>query len=350
MPAPGADTAHKHRLLVVEDDPATLALLRRQLERAGYEVIAGSNGREAVTALNEIGADIVVADWDMPEMSGIELCRAVHELRDTQLLGLMYFIVLTAHTEKARVVEALEAGADDFVRKPYDLPELLARIRAGERILVLQEELRERQLELSKYTAQLAGLNRALERLANTDTLTGLPNRRHVLERFDEAWSLAERRDHRLGCIMFDVDHFKRVNDTYGHKAGDLVLQGIAKTVGDVVRRYDTCGRFGGEEFLVVCPEETVEGMCIVAERIRAAIADTPVFCDGTRIDVTVSLGTACRRDQHAAPEALIAEADALLYAAKDNGRNRVWFADDQGEHHQLTARPTVAADPDGTA
>ncbi len=340
-----ADSQHKYRLLVVEDDPDTLTLLKLQLTRAGYDVIAGSNGREAVTALSEIGAQIIVADWDMPEMSGLELCRAVHELRELTALGLIYFIILTAHAEQERVVEAFAAGADDFVRKPYHLPELLARIRAGERILALQDELYERQVELSKQSAQLAGLNRTLERLANTDTLTNLPNRRRVLERLQDAWALAERHDQPLSCITFDIDHFKRVNDTFGHHAGDSVLQNIADSVRKLIRRYDVCGRVGGEEFLIVCPNVTNDVAVRIAERIRLAVANTPTYSNGQRIDVTISLGVTSRRPEYPNPDALLRAADALLYRAKEQGRNQTWCvaADGQPKPAETIAPAPVA-------
>ena len=340
----------KHRLLVVEDDPATLNLLQHHLEKAGYEVICRCNGKEAVAALGEIGARVIIADWNMPEMTGLELCLAVQELRDTSALRATYFILLTANTEKKKVLEAFEAGADDFVRKPYDIQELLARIRAGERILRLQDELIDRQLELSMTNAQSALLNRKLEKLANTDTLTGLPNRRRVFERLHDIWALAERHNHHLSCIMFDVDHFKRVNDTYGHQAGDMVLQAIAKTVRRLLRRYDICGRIGGEEFLIICPNEPATGAVRLAERLRINLADQTIHCDDVRINVTISLGVAAIRPEHTSPDALIADADNMLYAAKENGRNQIWLADQSGRRRYLEpeqAAPTTNPERD---
>ena len=340
----------KHRLLVVEDDPATLKLLQHHLEKAGYEVICCCNGKEAVTTLGEIGAKVIIADWSMPEMTGLELCQAVQELRDTSALGATYFILLTAHTEKKKVLEAFEAGADDFVRKPYDIQELLARIRAGERILRLQDELIDRQLELSKANAQFAVLNRKLEKLANTDTLTGLPNRRRVFERLNDAWALAERHNHHLSCIMFDVDHFKRVNDTHGHQTGDMVLRAIAKTVRRLLRRYDICGRIGGEEFLVICPNEPATGAAQLAERLRVHLANQTIHCDDVRINVTISFGVTAMRPEHATPDALIADADSMLYAAKENGRNQIWLSDKSGRRRHLeseSAAPTTNQEGD---
>jgi two-component system cell cycle response regulator len=330
----------KRRILVVEDDPATLTLLQRQLERAGYAVIACADGREALTAVTASGTDIVVADWLMPVMTGIELCRALRELRTTGALPALYFILLTAHAERDTVVEGLEAGADDFLRKPYDFQELLARIRAGERILRLQEDLIERQLELAKSNAQLAVLNQRLTRLASFDPLTELPNRRCILERLHEAWSMAQRHDHRLSCIMADIDDFKKVNDRNGHRAGDVVLRAIAHSIQQSTRDYERCGRFGGEEFLVVCPLETVEAAATLAERLRLIVEQCEFKVGDASVRVTISLGVAAARAEHPSPDALIAEADSMLYAAKQNGRNCVWYADRDGVGHHLDPAP----------
>ncbi|MGD8450611.1 MAG: diguanylate cyclase [Phycisphaerae bacterium] len=332
----------QRRILVAEDDPATLALLRRQLERAGYTVIACADGKEALAALTNEGPEIVVADWLMPEMTGIELCRAVAELRASQVVRSLHFILLTAHGDKEKVVEGLEAGADDFLKKPYDLQELLARIRAGERILTLQNELYERQLELGKSNAELAVLNSKLTRLANYDSLTELPNRRYTIERFREAWDLARRHGRQLSCIMLDIDHFKRVNDTYGHHSGDLVLQEVARRIRDACRRYDFCGRFGGEEFLVVNAEEGITGATALAERIRTAVEGKEIAVEQNSVRVTISLGAASMRPEQSELDALIGEADGALYAAKGHGRNQVWYVDASGAQQHYTPTPVV--------
>lgn len=326
----GVDT--KRRILIAEDDPATLALLTRQLERAGYAVTGCANGREALDRLREWGADIVLADWSMPEMTGVDLCRAMTEQRDTLADQPVYTILLTAYGDKARVVEGLEAGADDFLSKPYDLPELLARIRAGERILDLQHQLHERQVELSRAAARLSQLNRRLSELASTDDLTKLPNRRYVLEHLHTVWALAGRHNRPLSCIMLDIDHFKRVNDTHGHRAGDGILEEVAAIMRECLRRGDICGRFGGEEFLVVCQETGVRGAAALAERIRAGVAQREMRAPAGAVTVTASLGVAALRGEHASPDALLAEADTALYAAKQHGRNCVWYADEAGQ------------------
>ena len=272
------------------------------------------------------------------------MCRALSALREEGAARSLYVILLTAHSDKGKVVEGLEAGADDFLRKPYNFQELLARIHAGERIQSLQDQLIARQIELKKSNAELGLLNDKLTRLANFDALTELPNRRYTLERFADSWAQARRYDRPLSCVMLDIDHFKRVNDTYGHKAGDIVLQEVAATLRSLVRRYDVCGRFGGEEFLCVCPEATVEAAAMVAERMRVSVRQQQILAEETQIAVTISLGVAAMRPDHASPDALTAEADAMLYAAKEHGRNRVWCTDSEGNGHAFD--PSLASAP----
>lgn len=335
------------RVLTVDDDPAALALLGRQLRAAGYEVASCSTGQAALTAITDAGADIVIADWLTPGLNGPALCRAVNELREKQAIGCLYVVLLAGGGDKEKLVQAFEAGADDFLSKPYDPDELLARIRAGERVLRLQDELIHRQLKLSKANAELAILNRELTKLANTDTLTDLPNRRSALLRFHDAWALARRRGRPLSCLMADVDRFKRINDTYGHSAGDLVLRRLAQIIRGRSRCYDICGRVGGEEFLVVCPEETTAGAAALAERLRLATEQEPFQTASERISVTISLGVATMRPAHTNPEALMTEADAMLYAAKQHGRNQVRMADAAGNARRFEQSPNGSEGPD---
>ena len=327
-----------HPVVLAEDDAPTRALLTHQLERAGYKVIGCANGKEALNAIRRVGSGILIADWSIPQMDGLELCRAIRQMQQMEVLGIVYFILLTARSDKSDVVRGLEAGADDYLTKPYHWEELLARLRVGGRILGLQDELIHRQIEVHKVNAQMAVLNAKLEKAANTDTLTEMANRRHVFERLSELWSLAERHDHPIACVMLDVDHFKRVNDTHGHAAGDEVLKIVARIIAERVRRYDVCGRFGGEEFIIICPETTVEEAGKLAERVRAAIEARPVPVDDAFIAVRLSAGVAARRPEGTTPDAMIAEADAMLYHAKQNGRNQVWLADGKGQGHALSA------------
>jgi two-component system cell cycle response regulator len=329
---------HPIRIVLAEDEPASRALLVRQLRKAGYDVVACENGKQALEAIRQEVSCIVVADWVMPEMDGLELCRTVRGLGEMQALAFVYFIVLTAHAEKERIVAGLEAGADDYLTKPYHPQELLARLRVGERNCALQRELFQRQVDLQKANAELAVLNKKLKKLASSDALTGLANRRHLFDRLAEVWALAVRNDRPLSCIMFDIDKFKFINDTHGHVAGDEVLKNLADVFRGCLRRYDVMGRFGGEEFCVVCPETTIEGAASLAERIRLAVAEAKCAVDGTTISITISLGVAGRSPAQDNPDALIVAADTMLYRAKENGRNQVWVCEADGRTHRLEA------------
>ncbi len=312
-------------VVVAEDDEATRALLTRQMEAAGFDVRAFANGRLALDAVRTLDAAIVVADWHMPDMDGISLCQAVSELRDAHALRTCFFLLLTAQSDTHSIVRGLEAGADDYLTKPYHKEELLARMRAGQRINELQELLWRRQRELERVNTELARMTHRLEKLANTDVLTGLSNRRHFFERAAEFWSLACRHDHPLTCMMFDIDRFKRVNDTWGHAAGDQVLRQVSALVREEVRKSDILGRIGGEEFCVLMFAASCEGAAQTAERLRGVIAAEEFTFEGHRIPVTLSLGVAERSAGHTGVDALLADADAMLYKAKHAGRNQVW-------------------------
>lgn len=335
---------------IVEDDAASRRLLQRQLELAGYTVRAASNGRDAIEMMSELGSGIVIADWSMPELDGIQLCRALRELESMQALGSIYYILLTAHTGKEQVIEGLAAGANDYLTKPYHSGELLARVQVGERVLGLQEELRRQTVEFQKANLELALLSRKLDDMANTDALTGLSNRRCLLARLKEAWDSSTRGGHSLSCIMLDVDKFKRINDTYGHEAGDEVLKATATRLRGSIRRPDMCGRLGGEEFAVVCAGIDSATASTVAERIRQAISAAPVRCGDKEIPVTTSCGVAQRDDSIVSPEALLRSADDLLYAAKEHGRNQTWYRRPNGSAAAVTAASPPAPASGGEA
>lgn len=313
------------RVLVVDDDPMTAKLVSRYLVDDGYEVQTAENGVAAIQLLREEDFHIVLTDWLMPEMDGLELCRAI---RSDESIGVSYIIVFTAQTEKSKLVEAFDASADDFLTKPVDRKELLARVRAGMRIVDLKENLARREREIHKRNAQMAILNNKLERLAITDELTGLFNRRHAMTKLDELWELATRYAHPLTCIMFDLDHFKRLNDTYGHAAGDAVLRSTASIALGASRGTDIVGRVGGEEFLVLCPNTDIAGAEILATRIRDVIAEGITVHDEHNLRITASLGVAMYHEGVSSPEELVKRADEALYQAKASGRNCVQLAD----------------------
>jgi len=238
----------------------------------------------------------------------VDVCRVVRKLPESPFC---YIILLSGKDATKDVVEGLDAGADDYLSKPYHPDELLSRIRAGERIVALQRTVAE--------------VNDRLTRLANTDSLTQLMNRPAIVEQLEREITRAKRTNLPLAVVMADVDHFKDVNDTYGHGAGDAVLQEFARRIGGFVRKYDSVGRYGGEEFLILLPGLPAEAASRVVERFREKIGDTPIEADGSEISVTASFGVAWFT-----PESLsdakhaVNEADILLYAAKNGGRNRV--------------------------
>jgi two-component system cell cycle response regulator len=332
------------RIIVAEDDAALRTLLVRQLERAGYSVVACENGRVALEAVRQAGACTVLADWNMPELDGVGLLRAIRELSELDVLPFVYFVLLTADSHKDAVIAGLEAGADDYLTKPYHPQELLARLRCGDRIQRMQAELRDWSVQVQNTNAELATMNAKLERLAKTDELTGLSNRRHLFERLTHLWQVARRHERPLSCALLDIDHFKHINDTHGHAAGDAVLRALADVCRKCLRASDLAARIGGEEFCVICPETDAAGAASVAERTRAAIEAHDFRIDGKRMPVTASFGVAGSRTAHAGLEQMIAAADAMLYRAKSAGRNQVWVADEIGR--ELGPCPPVAAAP----
>lgn len=315
----------QRRTIVVEDDAATQQLLARQIRRAGCEVAAFDNGRQALKAIVAQGGGLVLADWGMPEMDGLELCRTLRQMEQMETLGNVYFILLTANDSKEGVVTGLAAGANDYLTKPYHEGEMLARLHVGERMLALQEELLLRTREFQKANAQLAVLSRKLDEMAKTDILSQLANRRSILERLGEACRHAAQHDQPLACIMVDIDRFKQVNDTYGHDAGDQVIRDVADILRHGARRPEHCGRLGGEEFVVLAPWLTATAAVELAERLRAEVQGHTVSCGEHQLHVTASFGVAAWSRKTSDPDALLKQADAMLYAAKQNGRNQTW-------------------------
>ncbi len=312
------------QIIVADDDESVRDLVCRLLEREGYRVHKATSGIGARQALLDHGADIIITDWMMPDLDGIELCRGI---RSTDVFGFIYMIMLTAHSEKGRVVQALDAGADDFLSKPFDRQELLARVRVGARIVRLEKDLGRRNRDVQHFSARMQILNNELMRKSITDELTGLYNRRHAMERLGEMWALAQRSDQPLSCIMLDLDHFKQVNDQHGHAVGDAVLEQTAQLLAKTVRANDPVFRVGGEEFLILCPNSPVAGAEQVAERVRQRICEYTYDCEKVSLRMTASLGAAERDAGMIVFDEMLREADEALYQAKREGRNRVCTA-----------------------
>ena len=304
------------QLLLVEDEPTQLLLMQRLLRRAGYAVDTAGNGEEALEKIGSGRFQLMVTDWDMPGMDGATLCQRV---RAAQLPGYLYVLLLTGHGSTESVVEGLEAGADDYIRKPANELELLARLKAGQRIVRLEQSLRE-----AKDRIQV---------LSITDPLVGTFNRRYLNEQLANEVERARRYNRPLAAIMADLDFFKGVNDQYGHQVGDQVLCAFVELAkGSVRHGSDWLARYGGEEFVMVLPETDLAGAARTAEKIRQHCAASAYATDAGPLTVTASFGVAAldvgSEPVGAAAEALLRHADAALYRSKHEGRNRVTVSD----------------------
>ena len=267
------------------------------------------------------GPRLAVLDWMMPEMDGVDVCRII---RKAAREPYVYIILLTARGHQTEIVQGLEAGADDYVTKPFDRHELKARLRAGKRILELQE--------------QLVAAREQLRVQANHDSLTGLFNRVAILAVLEKECARSRREGGSIAVMMADLDHFKRVNDTHGHHAGDAVLRETARKMLESVRPYDSVGRYGGEEFVVVVPGCTLTAAVEQAERLRKYVAAEAVGVGDVRIPNTISIGVAAAGDAPR-PDQLLLAADEALYLAKKEGRNKVAKA--SGDHFAVTSSPS---------
>lgn len=295
------------RILIADDDPVSRRLLEGTLVRLGHEVVSVSDGQEAlVSLLSPDGPRLAILDWMMPGADGLDVCRTLRR----RSAPYVYVILLTARDRREDMVAGLDAEADDFLTKPFDKIELRARLRSGERVLGLQERLLKAQ--------------EALREQATHDHLTGLWNRGEILEELDRETARARREKRPLAVVMADIDHFKQINDTHGHQAGDAVLRQTAERMRSVMRNYDSIGRYGGEEFLFVLPGCDLAEARQVAERARALVNGAPHHVGDLDLQISISLGVAWASDGSTEPTAIIKTADDALYRAKAKGRNRV--------------------------
>ena len=310
------------RILIAEDDVTSRSMLAAVLKKAGHEVVVTVNGGDAWAVLQQPGAPrLAILDWMMPEMDGLEVVRRV---RAQAAVLPLYIIMLTARGEKADVIAGLDAGADDYLAKPFDVGELRARVEVGRRIIELQ--------------AALSESREILEHQARHDSLTGLWNRRAILERLSMEFARAGRHGGLVSVGMCDVDHFKQVNDTCGHQAGDDVLCGLAQILTAGLREYDAVGRIGGEEFLVIAPMQLGADCMALFHRLCAKVAEGRIGTRAGQLTVTMSIGVASA-GAGSTVDALLAAADQALYQAKDEGRNRAVFAEGNAEQAEEKGR-----------
>jgi len=313
--------SYKLRILLVDDDSAMLMVMKMLLDNQGHTVALARNGEEALAMVKDFIPQLIMTDWIMPKMDGIEFCRA---LRRNPAWRNIYVFILTAQEGIDRLVEAFEAGANDYMTKPINPKILSARLSAGQRVVQLQEELEYEREQLQKFSSELAISNQRFQQLALTDELTGLPNRRFANEQLERQWAMAQRNKSPLSCMMLDIDYFKQVNDTYGHKTGDDVLKQVASTLQASVRKQDVVCRIGGEEFLVICPDVQIAELNKYAERLREKISLLN-FSDNAdkKFKLTISIGAASKLPVMSNAEVLLQLADKRLYIAKESGRNR---------------------------
>jgi two-component system, cell cycle response regulator len=306
---PGEAPGETALILVVDDNPDNLEIISTRLRFRGYEVSLAERGEEAIAKVHEEAPDLILLDIMMPDMDGYEVARRIRAESDLPYIPI---IVVTARDSTEDKVTGLDAGADDYLTKPINFPELEARVRSMLRIKRLQDQLEEK--------------NRELEQLSISDGLTGLYNHRHLHEILAEEYERSRRTEEPMSVVMFDLDRFKDVNDTHGHQAGDQVLQELAAILRECAREIDKLGRYGGEEFMVILPDSDAEAGAVFAERVRQLVegqrfeiqADEPLH-------MTVSAGVASYPDQGADnPRRLVHQADLALYSAKHSGRNQV--------------------------
>jgi two-component system cell cycle response regulator len=303
---PAAQAGPPLRMVVADDSAVSRALMQRLLGKLGFNPQMAADGVSAWDLLQQEDVPtIAILDWMMPGMEGIEVCRKMRRLSHQHYT---YAMLLTGKTEKNDIIEGLQAGADDYMTKPFDAEELQARLMVAQRIISFQEEL---------FAAR-----EVLRNQASHDYLTQLLNRGGIMETLEQELSRSRRTGAAFSVIIADIDHFKQINDTFGHLTGDDVLFEVANRIKTCMRSYDSVGRYGGEEFLLVVPGCDQSQAFQVAEKIRKAVSQTPLHMSQAEKTVTISLGV-CTRTGETTPEQMITAADSALYRAKGSGRNR---------------------------
>jgi two-component system, cell cycle response regulator len=317
------------KILITDDDPTSRLIAQTALRNLGHECHTVSDGAAAWDAFRSHRPDVVVSDSMMPGLTGLELCR---NIRAHPLGGYTYFIMVTSHGDSDEILEGMSAGADDYLIKPLDLDDLQARLIAAARVTSLHQQLAQQRTELESLNEELAAI-------ARRDPLTGLGNRRALREYLDLFEGRVARYGHRYCMALLDVDHFKSYNDTYGHQGGDEILQTVAAQLKDQARAGDSLYRYGGEEFLCIFPEQSIETGTIAVERMRQAIEGLAIVHRDSPMGVlTVSAGMAMLDSEHTSSASdAVRQADEALYRAKQLGRNRI-------EQANLPQQPNLSA------
>ncbi len=296
------------QILIVDDIPQTIKLLATILENKGYKTLFAQNSQQTVEKAKLSHPDLILLDLMMPEINGLEICRT---LKADETLRDIPIIFLTASTDDQHLLEAFAEGAVDYITKPFKTPELLARVRIH--------------LDLKRTQDELKKAYREMEKLATTDPLTMVANRHSILTLGEREFFRSQRYYSCFSIIMLDVDSFKAINDTYGHEMGDIVLRQIVHTLSKNIRPFDQVGRLGGEEFLIILTETSLEMALNIAERLRQAVAGLIIQQEDTLLKVTVSMGVDCYQDYDQSLEQIIQRADQALLVAKRNGRNQIF-------------------------
>ena len=317
------------KALIADDDLALRFIMQKMLESWGFEPVIASDGEKALRIMKESDEPprLLLLDWEMPKLNGLDLCKKLREIESSDPV---YIILVTGHAESEYIQTALDAGANDFISKPTNSGVLRARIGVGLRTLELQ-----RRLNIA---------NHMLAYRADHDELTGLRNRGAVIEQLESELARSQRSNSALSIAILDIDFFKQVNDTYGHQVGDRVLKEFADRLRDTFRPYDTVGRYGGEEFIAICPIESDQSFDLF-DRFRKVVAETPFLANDLSIDITVSIGVRTFQGEQISNNkallSLLADADAALYRAKHSGRNTVCTVDHSStpfpEHEHIT-------------
>ena len=310
------------KILIVDDIPVSIKVLG-ELLRENYAILVATNGRKAIEVAIKNQPDLILLDVVMPDMDGLETCRQLKEYPQTAEIPVVF---LTAMAESADVVKGFEVGGQDYIVKPFNKTEVLARVKNHIELKMSREKTKQYAIELERKNQELQLLLEKVEQIAKTDFLTGIANRRYAIERMNEELSRFNRNGESFSLLMVDVDNFKKINDVYGHECGDYVLKHLVELIHSVLRKYDMIARWGGEEFLVMLPGTDIDNAKIVAEKISEFVRTHPFNYLDNSFAVTITIGAA----QHQAGDdldSLVKRADEAMYRGKISGKNCVMIS-----------------------